>query len=81
MPSGTDITRGRYATVLETSQTRPIGQRIADNKSQRIWTYVRFDQILNVGNWVRDHYSVKFSPPESRRIMSQKCVWKWRSYF
>ena len=54
MPSGIDITRGKYATLLETTQTRPLGQRIADNKSQRIWTYVRFDQLLNLGNWVRD---------------------------
>ena len=54
MPQGVEISRGKYANVLHDTQSLLLGERVKDNRTQTEWTYVRFDEILNVGDFVRD---------------------------
>ena len=54
MAQGVEISRGKYADTLHDTQSFLLGERVKDNKTQTEWTYVRFDEILNVGDLVRD---------------------------
>ena len=54
MAQGVEISRGRYADTLHETQSFLLGERVKDNKTQTEWTYVRFDEILNLGDFVRD---------------------------
>ena len=54
MAQGVEISRGKYADTLHETQSFLLGERVKDNKTQTEWTYVRFDEILNLGDFVRD---------------------------
>ena len=54
MAQGVEISRGKYADTLHDTQSFLLGERVKDNKTQTEWTYVRFDEILNLGDFVRD---------------------------
>ena len=71
MAQGVEISRGKYADTLHETQSFLLGERVKDNKTQTEWTYVRFDEILNVGDFVRDSVTADLVAIESGTTYAQ----------
>ena len=71
MAQGVEISRGKYADTLHDTQSFLLGERVKDNKTQTEWTYVRFDEILNVGDFVRDSVTADLVAIESGTTYAQ----------
>ena len=71
MAQGVEISRGKYADTLHDTQSFLLGERVKDNKTQTEWTYVRFDEILNLGDFVRDSITSDLVAIESGTTYAQ----------